>query len=127
MPEGVPGRRVGALEALIPRSWRPESVVGENRLTLCAGDKRDEVLGGFDKADYVTERLHATARDGVRVPVSIVYRKGLERDGDNPLLLYAYGSYGYSRDASFSAYRVSLLDRSDGRGCAPARRRRRSS
>jgi oligopeptidase B len=73
--------------------------------------KEDEVLGGFDKANYVTERLYATARDGVRVPVSIVYREGLERDGDNPLLLYAYGSYGYSRDASFSAYRISLLDR----------------
>ena len=73
--------------------------------------KEDEVLGGFDKANYVTERLYAPARDGVRVPISIVYRKGLERDGDNPLLLYAYGSYGYSRDASFSAYRISLLDR----------------
>ena len=73
--------------------------------------KEDEVLGGFDKANYVTERLYATARDGVRVPISIVYRQGLERDGDNPLLLSAYGSYGYSRDASFSAYRISLLDR----------------
>ena len=73
--------------------------------------KEDEVLGGFDKSNYVTERLFAEARDGVRVPVSIVYRKGLARDGDNPLLLYAYGSYGYSRDASFSAYRISLLDR----------------
>jgi len=73
--------------------------------------KEDEVLGGFDKTNYVTERLYATARDGIRVPISIVYRKGLERDGDNPLLLYAYGSYGYSRDASFSAYRISLLDR----------------
>ncbi len=73
--------------------------------------KQDEVLGGFDPADYVSERLYAPARDGVRVPVSIVYRKGTERDGDNPLLLSGYGSYGASRDASFSSVRLSLLDR----------------
>jgi oligopeptidase B len=73
--------------------------------------KQDEVLGGFDPADYVTERLYAPARDGVRVPVSIVYRKGIEKNGDNPLLLYGYGSYGASRDATFSSPRLSLLDR----------------
>ncbi|UCC75155.1 MAG: S9 family peptidase [Gemmatimonadota bacterium] len=73
--------------------------------------KRDEVLGGYDPADYVTERLYAPARDGVRVPVSIVYRRGTEKNGENPLLLYAYGSYGASRDASFSSVRLSLLDR----------------
>jgi oligopeptidase B len=73
--------------------------------------KRDEVLGGYDPADYVTERLYAPARDGVRVPVSIVYRKGTEKDGDNPLLLYAYGSYGYSVEARFGVVRLSLIDR----------------
>jgi oligopeptidase B len=73
--------------------------------------KRDEVLGGFDQANYVTERLHATARDGVKVPISIVYRKGMKRDGSNPLLIYGYGSYGSSMDASFSTSRLSLLDR----------------
>ena len=73
--------------------------------------KQEEVLGGFDPADYVTERLYASARDGVRVPVSIVYRKGLQKNGDNPLLLYGYGSYGYSMDATFSSPRLSLLDR----------------
>jgi oligopeptidase B len=73
--------------------------------------KQDEVLGGFDSNDYVTERLYASARDGERVPISIVYRKGTERDGSNPLLLYGYGSYGYSMDAYFSAERLSLLDR----------------
>jgi oligopeptidase B len=73
--------------------------------------KREEVLGGFDPADYVTERLYAPARDGARVPVSIVYRKGLARDGSNPLLLYGYGSYGASMDATFSSARLSLLDR----------------
>ena len=73
--------------------------------------KREAVLGGFDPDDYVTERLYATARDGARVPVSIVYRRGMERDGSNPLLLYGYGSYGASRDATFSSARLSLLDR----------------
>ncbi len=73
--------------------------------------KREEVLGGYDPTDYVTERLYAPARDGVRVPVSIVYRRGTEKNGDNPLLLYAYGSYGASMDASFSSVRLSLLDR----------------
>jgi oligopeptidase B len=73
--------------------------------------KQDEVLGGFDPANYVSERRFATARDGARVPVSIVYRKGTEKNGDNPLLLYAYGSYGASRDATFSSPRLSLLDR----------------
>ena len=74
--------------------------------------KREEVLGGdFDPAHYRTERLWATARDGARVPISIVYRKGLERDGRHPLLLYGYGSYGYTIDASFASNRLSLLDR----------------
>jgi oligopeptidase B len=71
--------------------------------------KRDEVLGGFDPAQYVTERLYAPARDGVRIPVSIVYRKGARRPA--PLLLAGYGSYGSSSDPTFSAERLSLLDR----------------
>jgi len=74
--------------------------------------KEYPVLGGFDKRRYATERLWATAADGARVPVSLVYRKDrFRRDGGNPLLLYGYGSYGYSMDARFSAPRVSLLDR----------------
>lgn len=73
--------------------------------------KEQEVLGGFDKNNYVTERIFATARDGVKVPISIVYRKGFKKDGSQPLLLYAYGSYGYSIDPSFRSSRLSLLDR----------------
>ncbi|MEZ5979311.1 MAG: S9 family peptidase [Planctomycetota bacterium] len=73
--------------------------------------KQDEVLGGFDPANYASERRWAVARDGTRVPISIVYRKGLVRDGSAPLLLYAYGSYGSSTDAYFSSARLSLLDR----------------
>lgn len=73
--------------------------------------KQQEVLGGFDKNNYQSERIYATARDGVKVPVSIVYRKGFKKDGTQPLLLYAYGSYGYSVDPSFNSARLSLLDR----------------
>ena len=73
--------------------------------------KRQEVLGGYDPAQYVCERLWATARDGVKVPVSIVYRKGFVRDGRAPLFLYGYGSYGFGTPATFSSNRLSLLDR----------------
>jgi oligopeptidase B len=73
--------------------------------------KRQEVLGGYDPAQYVTERQWATARDGVKVPLSIVYKKGLERDGKAPLFLYAYGSYGIGTAPAFSSSRLSLLDR----------------
>jgi oligopeptidase B len=73
--------------------------------------KQQEILGGFDGANYKAEYLHVPARDGVMVPVSLVYRKGFEPDGTSPLLLYAYGSYGFSMDASFRSTRLSLLDR----------------
>ena len=71
--------------------------------------KRDQILGGFDPANYVTERLYTTARDGARVPVSLVHRKGIVRPA--PLLLTGYGSYGSSSDPTFSSDRLSLLDR----------------
>ena len=73
--------------------------------------KQQDVLGGFDKTNYVSERVYATARDGVQVPVSLVYRKGTKKDGLAPLLQYSYGSYGYSTDPGFSSTRLSLLDR----------------
>ncbi|MFA8343733.1 MAG: S9 family peptidase [Rhodothermaceae bacterium] len=73
--------------------------------------KQTEVVGGYDKENYVSERIYVKARDGVSVPVSIVYKKGTKKDGKNPLLLYAYGSYGYSMEAYFSSARLSLLDR----------------
>jgi len=73
--------------------------------------KREEVLGGFERDNYVTERLYAPAADGTEIPLSIVYRKGVERDGENPLLLYGYGSYGLSVDAGFASPRLSLIDR----------------
>lgn len=73
--------------------------------------KQEEVLGGFDSNDYETDRLFATADDGTSIPISIVYRKGTEKNGNNPLLLYGYGSYGSSMSATFSSSRLSLLDR----------------
>ena len=71
--------------------------------------KRDQILGGFDPVNYVTERFYTTARDGARVPVSLVYKKGVARPA--PLLLTGYGSYGSSSDPTFSSDRLSLLDR----------------
>ncbi|MBB6092730.1 oligopeptidase B [Povalibacter uvarum] len=73
--------------------------------------KREPVLGEFDPANYASEFLWADARDGQRVPVSVVYRKDTPRDGSAPLFLYAYGSYGLSMDPAFSSARLSLLDR----------------
>jgi len=73
--------------------------------------KQQEVVGGHNPADYVTERVWATARDGAKIPISIVYKKGFEKNGVAPMLQYAYGSYGSTVDASFSSVRLSLLDR----------------
>lgn len=73
--------------------------------------KQAEVVGGYNKEDYVTERMFATSRDGKRVPVSIVYKKGTKKDGSHPLLLNAYGSYGSTSYATFSSNRLSLLNR----------------
>ena len=73
--------------------------------------KQQEVVGGYNPDDYVTERKYATARDGVKVPISIVYKKGFELNGKSPLVLYGYGSYGYSVESVFRSSRLSLLDR----------------
>ncbi|KAB1063932.1 S9 family peptidase [Salibacter halophilus] len=74
--------------------------------------KQHEVVGGYNQDEYKSERLYATARDGKQVPISLVYKKDMHRDGQSqPLLLYGYGSYGISTDPSFSSIRLSLLDR----------------
>ena len=73
--------------------------------------KRDPILGDYNPDDYVTERQWASARDGTKIPVSIVYKKGFKKDGKTALLQYAYGSYGLSSDPRFSVVNVSLLDR----------------
>lgn len=91
----------------------PSSVIDFNMKTKTKEIKKEQqVLGGkFDKNNYIEERIWATAKDGTKVPISMVYRKGLNKNGKNPLLLYAYGSYGHSMDATFSSTRLSLLDR----------------
>ncbi|MEX1239236.1 MAG: S9 family peptidase [Cyclobacteriaceae bacterium] len=73
--------------------------------------KQQEVVGGYTQENYQTERLWATAEDGTRIPISIVYKKEIKKDGGNPTLLYGYGSYGATTDPYFSSTRLSLLDR----------------
>ena len=73
--------------------------------------KEEEIPSGYDKSQYLSERIHATSTDGTLIPISIVYKKGLNRDGSNPVLLYGYGAYGATIDATFDANRLSLLDR----------------
>ncbi len=73
--------------------------------------KQQEVLGGYDTSQYTSERIWAASHDGVQVPVSLVYKKGIKRDGTNPLFLYGYGSYGISMDPAFSSVRLTLLNR----------------
>jgi len=91
----------------------PSSVIDFNMKTKTKEIlKEQQVLGGkFDKENYIEERVWATARDGVKVPISMIYKKGLQKNGKNPLLLYAYGSYGITMDTYFSSTRFSLLDR----------------
>ena len=73
--------------------------------------KQQEIPSGYDKSKYETTRVWATARDGVKVPISVMMKKGTKLDGSAPMLLYAYGSYGYSTDPGFSSSRLSLVDR----------------
>ncbi|WP_339916513.1 S9 family peptidase [Yeosuana marina] len=91
----------------------PSAVIDYNFYTKQSEIKKEqEVLGNdFNKNDYESKRIWATARDGVNVPISIVYKKGIQLNGENPLLLYAYGSYGSTTDPSFSTIRLSLLNR----------------
>ncbi|MEE9161552.1 MAG: S9 family peptidase, partial [Candidatus Neomarinimicrobiota bacterium] len=99
--------RFGYTSMTTPKSIYDYDMVSREKALL----KQDEILGGFEAANYRTERLYATAQDGAKVPISLVYRKGFEKDGSRPLLLYGYGSYGNSMNATFNAPRVSLLDR----------------
>ncbi len=91
----------------------PYSVIDFNMKTKTKEVKKEQVvLGGkFDKNNYSEERVWATATDGTKIPISMVYRKGMKKDGKNPLLLYAYGSYGNSMEPNFDSTILSLLDR----------------
>jgi oligopeptidase B len=72
---------------------------------------KEREVPGYDRTKYVSERIFAVASDGTKIPCSVVFRKGLQRDGKNPLLLYGYGSYGYPVEATFAFPRLALLDR----------------
>jgi oligopeptidase B len=90
----------------------PSSVFDYDMDTKAATLRKEQpVLGGFDRANYRSERLMATARDGVKVPISLVYRVGTKRDGTAPMLLTGYGSYGFPYPVNFSSNRLALLDR----------------
>jgi oligopeptidase B len=90
-----------------PWSTYDYDMTSRNKILL----KRQPVLGRYNPAEYTSERLFVPARDGARVPVSLVYRKGLVKDGGSPMLLYGYGSYGVIIEPTFSSQRISLLDR----------------
>ncbi len=99
--------RYGYSSFTTPSSTYDYHMVSANKTLL----KRQEVLGDFDPDNYQSERVWVTARDGVKVPLSIVYRKGFIKNGTQPCLIYGYGSYGNSMNDGFSSYRLSLLDR----------------
>ena len=90
----------------------PDSVFDYNMQTRARELKKQQVvLGGYDPAQYQSERIYATAPDGVQIPISLVYKKGFAKNGRGPALLYGYGAYGISIDPSFASDRLSLLDR----------------
>jgi oligopeptidase B len=99
--------RYGYQSMTTPASTYDYNMVTKEQVML----KQQPVLGDFDAANYVSERRFSVSRDGTKVPLSIVYRKGTKKDGSAPLLLYAYGSYGHSMDPYFSVARLALLDR----------------
>lgn len=99
--------RYGYTSLITPSSTFDYSMKTKEKTLL----KQQEILGGYDQNDYVTNRLFATATDGTQVPISLVYKKGTKQDGSAPLFLYAYGSYGMSMDPTFSSSRLALLDR----------------
>lgn len=103
----TPILRFGYTSMTTPNSIYDYNMVTRDRVLL----KQEEILGGFDSKNYITERLHAPAEDGTEIPISIVYRKGFKKDGQCPLVLYGYGSYGLSMDATFNSPRLSLIDR----------------
>ena len=99
--------RFGYQSLVTPNSTFDYDMDTKTRVLL----KQTEVPGGFDRANYKSERIFATASDGTKIPISMVYRQGTKLDGKSPLLLYGYGSYGASMTPTFSSNRLSLLDR----------------
>ncbi len=99
--------RYGYTSLKTPNSIFDYDIISHDKNLL----KKQEVVGGYNPDNYITERVYATARDGVKVPISIVYKKGFKKNSQQPLLLYGYGSYGYSIESVFRSSRLSLIDR----------------
>jgi oligopeptidase B len=99
--------RYGYTSMTTPNSTYDYNMNTKQRILL----KQQEVVGGYKAEDYQTERIWAEATDGTKIPMSIVYKKGLQKNGNNPTMLYGYGSYGASMDPTFSITRLSLLNR----------------
>jgi oligopeptidase B len=107
-----PEYKIGKLRLSYESMVTPDTVfdydLADARLTTL---KVQEIPSGYDASQYATERVEITARDGTKVPVSVVYKKGFKKDGNGPLYLYAYGAYGYAIPPGFSSVRLSYLDR----------------
>jgi oligopeptidase B len=103
----TPVLRFGYQSLVTPSSVFDYDMDKQTRVLL----KQTEIPGGFDRKNYQSERVFAIASDGTKIPMSVVYRKGVKMDGKAPLLLYGYGSYGASMNPNFSSNRLSLLDR----------------
>ena len=111
-PMRNPENKTDVLRFIYTSLVTPNSVIDYNVKTKTwTVVKQDEIPSGYDAAQYISERTYAPASDGTSIPMSLVYKKGLEKSGNNPTLLYGYGSYGYSMDPSFNANIISLLDR----------------
>jgi oligopeptidase B len=110
--QGNPGYNTPLLRFCYTSQVTPLSVYDFNMATRHRElKKQSPVLGGYDSALYVSERIHAVASDGTQIPISLAYKKGLQRNGGNPALLNGYGSYGLNSDPTFSYSSLSLLDR----------------
>jgi oligopeptidase B len=99
--------RFGYTSLTTPNSTYDYDMVKKQKTLL----KQEEVVGGYNPSEYHSERLYAEAEDGTKIPISIVYKKGVKKNSNNPLLLYGYGSYGITQNPAFSSVRLSLLDR----------------
>lgn len=112
MPSGTPEFTASKLRMSYQSPTTPSTVMD---VDMHSGErtvlKQQEVVGGFDASQYESRRLWATAKDGVKIPLWAVYKKGVKFDGSAPTLLYSYGSYGISTEATFALSRLSLLDR----------------